>query len=198
MLCTCEANKDILLHKHKKSRGRTRESYTCIHTNAYHIYVYFSFYVYMLKLMRFLDAENICQSVLSTLIPSITYSGYNMLNLFSALALTWMFSLPWSEPWYSNTLHYVFSPQSTYSNYYIALYYLILLYFNCSVKELDWTELNLKEGQGNKYKSNCNSNSPVNKFSYIISLFIFPFIWTACSYIWLFIFNINLFILIGG
>lgn len=147
MLCTCEANKDILLHKHKKSRGRTRESYTCIHTNAHHIYVYFSFYVYMLKPMRFLDAENICQSVLSTLIPSITYLGYNMLNLFSALALTWMFSLPWSEPWYSNTLHYGFSPQSTYSNYYIALYYLILLYFNCSVRVgLNWTELKRRPG----------------------------------------------------
>lgn len=155
---------------------RTRESYTCIHTNTHHMYAYFSFYLYMLKPMRFLDAESICQSVLSTLIPSITYSGYNMLNLLSALALTRMFSLPWSELWYSNTLHQGFSPQSTHCNYYIALPCLILLYFNCSVRE----------GQGNKYRSNCNSNLRVNKFSYIISLFRFPFIWTACSYIWLF------------
>lgn len=40
MLCTFEANKDILLYNHKKPRDRARESYTCMHTNTLHVYLF--------------------------------------------------------------------------------------------------------------------------------------------------------------
>lgn len=77
---------------------------------------------------------------------------------------------------YSDTLYHGFLPHSTHCNYYVALPYLMLLYFNFSVIE----------GQGNKYSYNCNFNLPVNNFSYII----FPLIWISCSYIWLFFYSV--------